>query len=54
MSCGTYGTYSQTSNLAVKCLGAYRVLVGIHKGKNHLEDLGVYGKIIIKINLQVV
>jgi len=44
----------QPSNLAVNCLGACRVLVGRHKGKNHLDDLGVYGKIILKINLQEV
>ena len=26
----------------------YRVLVGKHEGKNHLEDPGMYGKIILK------
>jgi hypothetical protein len=28
--------------------GAYRVLVGRHEGRNHLEDLGVDGMIILK------
>jgi len=27
---------------------AYRVLVGKHKRKNHLEDLGVEGNIVLK------
>ena len=44
----------QPSNLTVKYLGAYRVLVGRYKGKNHLEDLSVYGSIIVKISLQEV
>jgi len=28
--------------------------VGRHEGKNHLEDLGVYGRIILKISLREV
>jgi hypothetical protein len=28
--------------------GAYRVLVWRPEGQNHLEDLGVYGRIILK------
>jgi len=33
---------------------AYMVLVVRHMGKNHLEDLGLYGRIILKIDLQEV
>jgi len=29
--------------------GAYRVLVGKPVGKNHLEDLGIDGRIILKL-----
>ena len=36
----------QPSNLTVKFLGAYSVLVGRNKGKNHTEDVGVYRRII--------
>jgi hypothetical protein len=28
--------------------GAYRVFVWRHEGRNHLEDLGVDGRIILK------
>jgi len=28
--------------------GSYRVLVGKPEGKNHLEDLGIDGRIILK------
>jgi hypothetical protein len=28
--------------------GVYRVLVGKHEGKNHLEDAGVDGRIILR------
>jgi hypothetical protein len=27
---------------------AYRILVGIPEGKNHLEDLGIDGRIVLK------
>jgi hypothetical protein len=29
--------------------GAYRVFVWRHEGRNHLEDLGVDGKITLKL-----
>jgi hypothetical protein len=55
MSCSTYGTNLSAFKFSSKMfLGAYRVLVGRHKRKNHFEDLGVYGMIILKINLQEV
>jgi hypothetical protein len=38
-ACGTYGERR----------GAYSVLVGKPVGKNHLEDLGVNGRIILKL-----
>jgi hypothetical protein len=48
MSFGTYDTNLSAFKFSSKIfLGAYRVLVERHKGKNHLEDLGVYGKIIM-------
>jgi len=28
--------------------------VGRHEGKNHLEDVGIYGRIVLKINLEEV
>jgi hypothetical protein len=34
--------------------GAYRVLVGKPEGKNRLQDLGVNGSIILKMDLQKV
>jgi hypothetical protein len=37
-ACGTYGRQK----------GAYRVLVGRLEGKNHLEDLGIDGRIMLK------
>jgi len=33
---------------------AYRVLVVRHMGKNHLEDLSLYGRIVLKMGLQEV
>jgi hypothetical protein len=41
-ACGTYGAKRN----------AYRILVGKHEGKNHLEDLGVDGNIILKCIVQ--
>jgi len=29
--------------------GAYRCLVGRHEGRDHLEDLGISGRIILKL-----
>jgi hypothetical protein len=37
-ACSTYGERR----------GVYRVSVGNSKERNHLEDLGVYGRIIVK------
>jgi hypothetical protein len=31
---------------------ACRVLIGIHEGKRHLKDLGIYGRIILKFILK--
>jgi len=33
----------------VEYMEAYRVLVGKPKGKNHLEDIGINGRIIITL-----
>ena len=32
--------------------GAYRVLVGKHEGQNHLEDLGIDRRIILKLTFR--
>ena len=34
--------------------GVYSVLVGKPYGKSHLEDLGVDGRVILKMHLQVI
>jgi len=38
-ACSTYGERR----------GAYRILVGKPEGKKHLEDLGINGKILLKL-----
>jgi hypothetical protein len=38
---GTCSTYGERR-------GAYKVLVGKPEGRNHLEDQGIYGRIIVK------